>query len=59
LQIFALGGIKLEEEKDKNELIQELAKKNQLLEAKINELMSRMHELETRLAVIRTMSIFD
>jgi len=49
----------LEEEKDKNELIQELAKKNQLLEAKINEIMSRMHELETRLAVIRTMSIFD
>lgn len=49
----------MEEEKDKNELIQELAKKNQLLEAKINELMSRMHELETRLAVIRTMSIFD
>lgn len=49
----------MEEEKDKNELIQELAKKNQLLEAKINEIMSRMHELETRLAVIRTMSIFD
>ena len=49
----------MEEEKDKNELIQELAKKNQLLEAKINDLMSRMHELETRLAVIRTMSIFD
>ena len=49
----------MEEEKDKNEVIQELAKKNQLLEAKINEIMSRMHELETRLAVIRTMSIFD
>ena len=47
------------EEKDKNDLILELVKKNQLLEAKISDLASRIYELETRLAVIRTMSVFD
>ena len=45
--------------KDKNELIQDLVKKNQLLEAQISDLMNRMHELETRLAVIKVMAVFD
>ena len=47
------------EEKDKNELIQDLVKKNQLLEAKVSDLISRMNELETRLAVIKVMAVFD
>ena len=47
------------EEKDKNELIQELVKKNQLLEVKVSDLISRMNELETRLAVIKVMAVFD
>ena len=41
------------EKKDQNELIHELVKKNQLLEAQINDLTSKLHELETRLAVIK------
>ena len=31
------------EEKDKNELIQDLVKKNQLLEAKVSDLIDRMN----------------
>ena len=47
------------EKKDKNELINELVKKNQLLEAQINDLTSRLHELETRLAVIKAMTLYE